>query len=66
MIDQSKQTIFYHQYTNIILYEKESGAPMMAVCTKCREKYEVSSSMEYLIKMGMVPESQRFCCEWCR
>ncbi|MGY5149941.1 MAG: hypothetical protein ACW9W3_07740 [Candidatus Nitrosopumilus sp. bin_68KS] len=50
----------------VIFYEKESDVPMMATCTKCNEKYEVSSAMEYLVKMGMVPESQKFCCEWCR
>lgn len=50
----------------VIPYEKERNVLMMAVCVKCKEKYEISSAMEYLLKMGLVPESQRFCCEWCR
>jgi len=39
---------------------------MKAVCTTCKEKYEISPTMEYLVKMGMVPENQKFYCDWCR
>jgi hypothetical protein len=39
---------------------------MKIPCAQCSERYELSTSVEYLIKMGMIPFERPFYCEECR
>lgn len=35
-------------------------------CSKCHNRYELASSLEYLMKMGLVPYDRSLYCEECR
>lgn len=45
------------QYDDIIF--------MKISCIKCHQRYELASSLEYLLKMGMIPFDRPLLCEEC-
>ncbi|WP_297471588.1 hypothetical protein [Nitrosopumilus sp.] len=39
---------------------------MKIPCSNCHEHYELATSVEYLMKMGLVPYDKSLHCEECR